>query len=168
MAGVDELTRDIGGDILVFLPTERDIRDTAAVLNRHAQRRDRPLEILPLYARLPAQGAEPGICPSSATPRVVLATNVAESSLTVPGIRAVIDTGTARISRYSPRSKVQRLPIEAVSRARPTSEKGGAAASGRASAFGSTAKTIIWLATRTRHPRSAARIWHRSSCRRWR
>lgn len=123
VAAVDELTRDTGGDILVFLPTERDIRDTAAVLNRHAQHRGRPLEILPLYARLPAKEQNRVFAPHP-NRRVVLATNVAESSLTVPGIRAVIDTGTARISRYSPRSKVQRLPIEAISQASADQRKG--------------------------------------------
>ncbi len=116
VSAVEELTRDQGGDILVFLPTERDIRETATVLARYAQRRQRPLELLPLYARLPANQQNLVFAPHPHQ-RVVLATNVAESSLTVPGIRAVVDTGTARISRYSPRSKVQRLPIESVSQA---------------------------------------------------
>lgn len=120
---VDELLRDQGGDILVFLPTERDIRETAAVLGRYAQRRQRPLELLPLYARLPTSQQNLVFAPH-ARQRVVLATNVAESSLTVPGIRAVVDTGTARISRYSPRSKVQRLPIESVSQASADQRKG--------------------------------------------
>ncbi len=113
---VEELRRDAGGDVLIFLPTERDIRETAAVLSRQAQRRDTELEVLPLYARLPAKDQNRVFAPHQHR-RLVLATNVAESSLTVPGIRAVIDTGTARISRYSPRSKVQRLPIEPVSQA---------------------------------------------------
>jgi len=103
------------GDMLVFLPTERDIRDAAKVL-RGRTVPGGEAEIVPLYARLSAAEqnkvfrAHPGR-------RIVLATNVAESSLTVPGIRFVVDTGTARISRYAPRSKVQRLPIEPVSQA---------------------------------------------------
>lgn len=122
-AAVDELSREAGGDILVFLPTERDIRETAAVLNRRALHRGRPLEILPLYARLPAK-EQNRVFAAHAHLRVVLATNVAESSLTVPGVRGVVDTGTARVSRYSPRSKVQRLPIEAVSQAAADQRKG--------------------------------------------
>ncbi len=123
VAAVDELTRDSDGDILVFLPTERDIRETTALLSRHAQRRNRPLELLPLYARLPAK-EQNRVFAAHRNRRIVLATNVAESSLTVPGIRSVIDTGTARISRYSPRSKVQRLPIESVSQASADQRKG--------------------------------------------
>ena len=120
---VDELTRDTGGDILAFLPTERDIRDTAAALNRRIRHDERPHEVLPLYARLPAKEQNRVFAPGG-KPRVVLATNVAESSLTVPRIRGVVDTGTARISRYSPRSKVQRLPIESVSQASADQRKG--------------------------------------------
>ncbi len=102
-----------GGDILVFMPGERDIREAAAAL-RHA---DVPhLDILPLYARLSAADQQRVFRPGKGR-RVVLATNVAETSITVPGIHYVIDTGVARISRYSPRSKVQRLPIEAISQA---------------------------------------------------
>ncbi|WDY56704.1 ATP-dependent RNA helicase HrpA [Pseudomonas sp. PSKL.D1] len=108
------------GDVLVFLPGEREIRDAAEIL-RKAQLRH--TEILPLYARLsPAE--QQRIFQSHAGRRVVLATNVAETSLTVPGIRYVIDTGTARISRYSYRAKVQRLPIEAVSQASANQRKG--------------------------------------------
>lgn len=120
---VDQLVRDAGGDILVFLPTERDIRETASVLNRHARQRDRRLDVLPLYARLPAK-QQNEVFAAHQHKRIILATNVAESSLTVPGIRAVVDTGTARISRYSPRSKVQRLPIESVSQASADQRKG--------------------------------------------
>lgn len=120
-----EPTRDAGprrrghlgrleGDILVFLPTEWDILEAAKTLRGHFQRD--PVEILPLYARLSAKDQQRVFEPH-ARRRIVLATNVAESSLTVPGIRYVVDTGTARISRYSPRSKVQRLPIEPVARA---------------------------------------------------
>ncbi|QXH50190.1 ATP-dependent RNA helicase HrpA [Pseudomonas fakonensis] len=108
------------GDVLVFLPGEREIRDAADML-RKAQLRH--TEILPLYARLtPAEQQK--IFQSHSGRRVVLATNVAETSLTVPGIRYVIDSGTARISRYSYRAKVQRLPIEAVSQASANQRKG--------------------------------------------
>ncbi len=122
-AAVDELVREQAGDILVFLPTERDIRETATVLGRRHRQRPTTLEVLPLYARLPTKEQNRVFEPHSQR-RVVLATNVAESSLTVPGIRAVVDTGTARISRYSPRSKVQRLPIEAVSQASADQRQG--------------------------------------------
>ena len=108
------------GDVLVFLPGEREIRDAAEIL-RKAQLRH--TEILPLYARLsPAE--QQRIFQTHTGRRVVLSTNVAETSLTVPGIRYVIDTGTARISRYSYRAKVQRLPIEAVSQASANQRKG--------------------------------------------
>lgn len=108
------------GDVLVFLPGEREIRDAADML-RKAQLKH--TEILPLYARLsPAE--QQRIFQSHPGRRVVLATNVAETSLTVPGIRYVIDSGTARISRYSYRAKVQRLPIEAVSQASANQRKG--------------------------------------------
>lgn len=114
---IEELARTGPGDVLVFLPTERDIRETAKTLRGRSIPGDgRQTEILPLYARLSA-AEQNKIFQSHPRRRVVLATNVAESSLTVPNIRFVIDTGTARISRYSPRRKVQRLPIEAVSQA---------------------------------------------------
>ena len=108
------------GDVLVFLPGEREIRDAAEIL-RKAQLRH--TEILPLYARLSPAEQQRIFQPHTGR-RVVLATNVAETSLTVPGIRYVIDTGTARISRYSYRAKVQRLPIEAVSQASANQRKG--------------------------------------------
>ncbi|MDO5581399.1 MAG: ATP-dependent RNA helicase HrpA [Planctomycetia bacterium] len=116
---VDELARKERGDILIFMPTEHDIFETAKLLKHHAIPGDdssRKTEILPLYARLPAAEQQKIFQPSRWR-RIVIATNVAESSLTVPGIKYVIDTGTARISRYSARSKTQRLPVEAVSRA---------------------------------------------------
>ncbi|WP_010223076.1 ATP-dependent RNA helicase HrpA [Pseudomonas donghuensis] len=126
LATLDEIAaheRSLGkgpGDVLVFLPGEREIRDAAEML-RKAQLRH--TEILPLYARLsPAEQQK--IFQSHPGRRVVLATNVAETSLTVPGIRYVIDSGTARISRYSYRAKVQRLPIEAVSQASANQRKG--------------------------------------------
>ncbi|HLT10197.1 MAG TPA: ATP-dependent RNA helicase HrpA [Micromonosporaceae bacterium] len=110
---VDELCAEGPGDILVFLSGEREIRDAADALRR-GNRRD--LEVLPLYARLSAAEQHRVFQPHPGR-RVVLATNVAETSLTVPGIRYVVDPGTARISRYSQRLKVQRLPIEPVSQA---------------------------------------------------
>jgi ATP-dependent helicase HrpA len=117
---VDELlTEQTGGDsndILVFLSGEREIRDTADALRAHMARNREPTEILPLYARLSAAEQHRVFAPHGGR-RVVLATNVAETSLTVPGIKYVVDPGTARISRNSHRLKVQRLPIEAVSQA---------------------------------------------------
>lgn len=118
VAAVRELAAIDRGHILVFLPTERDIREMARRLRRETFPGDgqRTTEILPLYARLSA-GEQNRIFEPSPYRRIVLATNVAESSLTVPDIRYVVDTGTARISRYSPRSKILRLPIEPISRA---------------------------------------------------
>ncbi|MBV9921536.1 MAG: ATP-dependent RNA helicase HrpA, partial [Pseudonocardia sp.] len=114
---VTELRRAGPGDILVFLPGEREIRDTADGLARHPAATG--MEILPLYARQTTAEQQRVFAPKQATlgRRVVLATNVAETSLTVPGIRYVIDPGLARISRYSRRLKVQRLPIEKISQA---------------------------------------------------
>ncbi|WP_461002002.1 ATP-dependent RNA helicase HrpA [Streptomonospora sediminis] len=119
-AAVDELQTEGTGDILVFLSGEREIRDTADALEK---RRLRNTEILPLFARLSAAEQHRVFAPHNGR-RVVLATNVAETSLTVPGIRYVIDPGTARISRYSHRTKVQRLPIEPVSQASANQRKG--------------------------------------------
>ncbi len=110
---VDELWRDQAGDILVFLSGEREIRETAESLRKH---HPQGCEILPLFSRL-AQNEQERVFRPSGRRRIVLATNVAETSLTVPGIRAVIDTGMARISRYSHRSRLQRLPIEKISQA---------------------------------------------------
>ena len=111
---VDELGRvDPLGDILIFLAGERDIREAADALSRH---RMRETEVIPLFSRLSAVEQDRVFRPHRGR-RIVLATNVAETSLTVPGIRFVIDTGLARISRYSHRTKVQRLPIEAISQA---------------------------------------------------
>ena len=127
---VDELAKEAPGDVLVFLSGEAEIRDAADALNgrMRAQSKAQRTEILPLYGRLSAaeqhrvferrSGANAG------ARRIVLATNVAETSLTVPGIRYVVDAGTARISRYSARSKVQRLPIEAVSQASANQRSG--------------------------------------------
>ncbi len=110
---VDELGRVDRGDILIFLSGEREIRATAEALRKHHPPHT---EILPLYARLSAAEQNKVFQPHNGR-RIVLATNVAETSLTVPGIRFVIDTGLARISRYSHRAKVQRLPVEPVSQA---------------------------------------------------
>ncbi len=111
-AAIDELLAEGRGDILVFLPGEREIRDASHALRHRRQR----MEILPLYARLSAADQQRIFHPRGGV-RVILATNVAETSLTVPGIRYVIDAGLARLSRYSWRAKIQRLPIEKISRA---------------------------------------------------
>jgi ATP-dependent helicase HrpA len=118
---VRELSAEGPGDILVFLPGEREIRDTADVL-RDLNLRN-PLEVVPLYSRLSA-AEQHRVFASHTGRRVVLATNVAETSLTVPGIRYVVDTGVARISRYSVRTKVQRLPIEPISQASANQRSG--------------------------------------------
>ncbi len=117
---VDELHDEGPGDILIFMNGEREIRDTADALNK---RNLRDCEILPLYARL-SSAEQNRVFQSHSGRRIVLATNVAETSLTVPGIKYVIDPGTARISRYSYRTKVQRLPIEPVSQASANQRKG--------------------------------------------
>ncbi len=109
---VDELYRDLRGDILIFLSGEREIRETTESLRKH---HPTLYEILPLYSKLSVSEQERVFKPKGGKLRIVLATNVAETSLTVPGIRGVIDTGHARISRYSHRSKIQRLPIERIS-----------------------------------------------------
>jgi ATP-dependent helicase HrpA len=123
-AGIDELAREGSGDILVFLSGENEIRDAEDAIRA----RNLPgTEVLPLYGRLSAadqhrvfqRGSTPGV-----RRRIVLATNVAETSLTVPGIKYVIDAGTARISRYSVRAKIQRLPIEAISQASANQRSG--------------------------------------------
>ncbi|MDM0013370.1 ATP-dependent RNA helicase HrpA [Variovorax sp. J22P168] len=118
--GVDELWRDPhnAGDILVFLPGEREIREAADHLRRHLSHQPlmRSAEVLPLFARL-SQAEQERIFDSHSGRRIVLATNVAETSLTVPGIRYVIDAGTARVKRYSFRSKVEQLLVEPISQA---------------------------------------------------
>ena len=111
---VDELARErAGGDVLVFLPGEREIREAAEALRKH---HPKGAEILPLYARLSFEEQE-RVFKAHGTRRIVLATNVAETSLTVPGIRYVVDTGVARVNRYSYRNKVEQLQVEKVSRA---------------------------------------------------
>ncbi|QLI82688.1 ATP-dependent RNA helicase HrpA [Chitinibacter fontanus] len=127
---VDELwRRDGSGDVLVFLPGEREIRETMEEL-RKAKLRD--AEVLPLFARLSNEDQQRIFRPSNTGRRIVLATNVAETSLTVPGIRYVIDSGQARINRYSPRAKVEQLLIEKISQAsaRQRSGRCGRVASG--------------------------------------
>jgi ATP-dependent helicase HrpA len=109
---VGEACREGGGDVLVFLPGEREIRDTAEVLRKKKIR----AEVLPLYSRLPAAEQDRVFRPGPER-RIVLATNVAETSLTVPGIRYVVDTGVARVKRYSLRNKVEMLRVEPVSQA---------------------------------------------------
>ncbi|MEW6561969.1 MAG: ATP-dependent RNA helicase HrpA [Pseudomonadota bacterium] len=114
-AAMDELSiGGLRGDVLVFLPGEREIRDTAEALRKH---HPRGVEILPLFSRLSAAEQDRVFKPASGVRRVVLATNVAETSLTVPNIGYVIDTGLARINRYSVRQKVEQLRIEKISRA---------------------------------------------------
>jgi ATP-dependent helicase HrpA len=121
---VAELSKIDRGDILVFLSGERDIRDTAEALkNLHDSRMMANTEVLPLLARLSNTEQNRIFHPSNKR-RIILATNVAETSLTVPGIRYVIDSGVARISRYSWRSKIQRLPIEKISQASANQRKG--------------------------------------------
>lgn len=117
---VDELCDEGPGDILIFMNGEREIRDTADALNK---RKLKHTEVLPLYARL-AASEQNKVFHSHAGRRIILSTNVAETSLTVPGIKYVIDPGTARISRYSAKTKVQRLPIEAISQASANQRKG--------------------------------------------
>jgi ATP-dependent helicase HrpA len=117
---VDELWREGPGDVLVFLPGEREIRETAESLRKH---HPPGVEVLPLYASLSADEQQRIFQPHQ-RPRIILATNVAETSLTVPGIKYVVDSGHARMSRYSARTKVQRLPIEKIARA-PADQRQG-------------------------------------------
>ncbi|PHS72783.1 MAG: ATP-dependent RNA helicase HrpA [Cycloclasticus sp.] len=116
----DELHRDRAGDILVFLSGEREIREAADALRKH---HPKGYDILPLYSRLSGK-EQAEIFKRHKKPRIVLATNVAETSLTVPGIRCVIDTGVVRISRFSQRSKIQQLPIEPISQASANQRSG--------------------------------------------
>ncbi|HEX7012345.1 MAG TPA: ATP-dependent RNA helicase HrpA [Steroidobacteraceae bacterium] len=122
VAAVRELDQSDRGDALVFLPGEREIRDAAEALSKAKLEHT---EVLPLYARLSTRDQE-RIFEKHGPRRIVLATNVAETSLTVPGVRHVIDSGLARISRYSVRGKVQRLPIEPISQASAEQRKGRA------------------------------------------
>ncbi len=157
---IRELSQIDQGHILVFLPTERDIRETHKRLraDRIENTNRGRTEVLPLYARLSNQEQNRVYQPTPHR-RIVLATNVAESSLTIPGIRYVIDTGTARISRYATRSKVQRLPIEPISRASADQRMGAADGWRTASAFGCTAKPTTLDVPSLRRPRSSGRTW---------
>ena len=128
---VDELAAEGPGDMLVFLPGEREIREISDALEAHLARGTRgrsalPVEVLPLFGRLSAQDQQKIFSPPKAGTyrRIILSTNVAETSLTVPGITYVIDSGLARISRYSQRTKVQRLPIEPISQASANQRSG--------------------------------------------
>ena len=121
VGAVDEITRrDARGDVLVFLPGEREIRDAHQALER---RKYRNTEVLPLYARLSNQDQDRVFNPGP-NRRIVLATNVAETSLTVPRIHYVVDPGLARVKRYSPRQKLDRLHIEPISQASADQRKG--------------------------------------------
>ena len=121
---IKELSKEAPGDILIFFSGEREIRDAKDAIEAMVLRSPRlNYEVLPLYARLSLAEQHRVFSPGS-RPRIVLATNVAETSLTVPGIKYVIDTGTARISRYSARTKVQRLPIERISQASANQRSG--------------------------------------------
>lgn len=108
------------GDILIFMPTERDIRETCALLEKHGPK---PSEVLPLFGRLSAADQQRIFAPSRHR-KIVVSTNVAETSLTIPGIRFVIDTGLARVSRHNPQTRTQRLPVEAVSQSAANQRKG--------------------------------------------
>ncbi|WP_237207971.1 ATP-dependent RNA helicase HrpA [Rothia nasimurium] len=122
---IRELSEEAPGDILIFFSGEREIRDAADAIEDmiRSTRRLSNYEVLPLYARL-SMADQHKVFKPGGRPRIVLATNVAETSLTVPGIKYVIDTGTARISRYSARTKVQRLPIERISQASANQRSG--------------------------------------------
>ncbi|WP_417541842.1 ATP-dependent RNA helicase HrpA [Methylophaga thalassica] len=120
VAGVDELCREGPGDILIFLAGERDIRDVSEALRKHHPPQT---EILPLFARQSA-AEQNRVFKTGGQRRIILSTNVAETSLTVPGIRYVVDPGNARISRYSVRNKVQRLPIEKISQSSANQRSG--------------------------------------------
>ncbi|MEU1972749.1 ATP-dependent RNA helicase HrpA [Microbacterium sp. NPDC019599] len=128
-AALRELDREAPGDVLVFLPGEAEIRDAMDAVRGMYAKDAAPTEVLPLFGRLSAAEQHRVFERSSVVGvrrRIILATNVAETSLTVPGIRYVVDTGTARISRYSNRSKIQRLPIEAISQASAQQRSGRA------------------------------------------
>ncbi|MEG0589802.1 ATP-dependent RNA helicase HrpA, partial [Aurantimicrobium sp.] len=129
ISALNELDKEAPGDVLVFLSGETEIRDAQEAIEGHiaAGRMKAGTEVLPLYGRLSAADQHKVFEPSKVAGlrrRIILATNVAETSLTVPGIKYVVDAGTARISRYSPRAKVQRLPIEAISQASANQRSG--------------------------------------------
>jgi ATP-dependent helicase HrpA len=150
---VDELWREGAGDVLVFLPGEREIRDAAEVLRRH---HPPGVEILPLFARL-SQAEQDRVFEPGAAPRIVLATNVAETSLTVPGIRYVIDSGLARVKRYSYRNKVEQLQVESVSQAACNQRAGRCGRVATASASGCSTRRTSRAGRASPTPRSCAR-----------
>ena len=152
-SAADDLWREGPGDILVFLPGEREIRETADVLRRALARRPyaSAIEILPLFARLSVDEQQRVFAPSRGR-RIVLATNVAETSLTVPGIRYVIDSGLARVKRYSYATRRRSCRSSRSRRRRRTSAPAAAAACRTASASACTTKTIS-----PRGPRSPTR-----------
>jgi ATP-dependent helicase HrpA len=158
--GVDELWAGAGGDILVFLPGEREIREAADHLRKHLAAHPvlRSAEVLPLFARL-SQAEQDRVFDAHHGRRIVLATNVAETSLTVPGIRYVIDAGTARVKRYSYRSKVEQLLIEPSARRRPTSAPAAAAAWPTASASACTTRRTLPAARASPTRKSCAPRW---------
>ncbi len=119
---VERITRESdSGDILVFMPSERDIRETADLLTGHV----RGVEIVPLFGRL-SNAEQQRVFATSQRRKVIIATNIAETSLTIPGIRFVVDTGLARVSRYSPQARTRRLPIEPVAQSSADQRKGRA------------------------------------------
>ncbi|WP_156762151.1 ATP-dependent RNA helicase HrpA [Microbacterium karelineae] len=129
VAALEELDSEPAGDVLVFLPGEAEIRDAADAVRGAFAHQAAPTEVLPLYGRLSSAEQHRVFEPSKVAGvrrRVIIATNVAETSLTVPGIKYVVDAGTARISRYASRAKVQRLPIEAISQASAQQRSGRA------------------------------------------
>ncbi|MEK8106789.1 helicase-related protein [Micromonospora sp. M12] len=163
---VEELAAEGPGDILVFLSGEREIRDTADALGKLVQKKRSLLgtEILPLYARL-SSAEQHRVFAAHSARRVVLATNVAETSLTVPGIKYVVDPGTARISRYSSRLRCSGCRSSRSPRRRPTSARAVAAAPRTASASASTTSRTSCPAPSSPTRRSCAPTWRRSSSR---
>ena len=153
-------TRPGDGDVLIFMPGERDIRETSDQLEG---RFGGEAEIIPLFGRLSA-GDQQRVFAPAARRKVVIATNIAETSLTIPGIRYVIDAGLARISRYNPRTRTKRLPIEPVSQSSANQRKGRAAACRTASASGSIRRRISTRARRSRSRKSSAPISPKSFC----
>ena len=146
------------GDILVFLSGERDIRELALAIRRAEFKH---FEVLPLYARLSLAEQNKVFQSSGRSRRIVLATNVAETSITVPGIRYVIDPGTARINRYSYRTQVQRLPVENISQASANQRKVAVVESVRGCVFASTARMILFHAPSLPMLKFCVPIWRR-------
>ena len=148
------------GDVLVFMPTEQDIRDACDALEGRAGRH---AVILPLFARLSAAEQARVFRPAGRR-KIIVATNVAETSITIPGIRYVVDTGLARISRYSPRTRTTALPVCQSRAAARTSARAAAAAWSTGYASVCIRRRTTWRGRSTPPPRSGAPIWPRSSC----